>query len=161
MKELLHEKGLWTASVICAAAMMVGFPFYQVKPPLETGSFLKFLQEALEAQILLFDSSGGSASSGRLLCAGIFHRIFKTVYLKNEPDGICQKENIANLCWWIPSVFLCWRGAFAVLFSFFVSGGVPRYHNMADVLETGVSTLAYLSDRGDYGRSFWNFCSGI
>lgn len=54
MKELLHEKGLWTASVICAAAMMVGFPFYQVKPPLETGSFLKFLQEALEAQILLF-----------------------------------------------------------------------------------------------------------
>ncbi len=54
MKELLQEKGLWVAVVITMAGMIAGIPFYDIKPPLESGSFLKFFETALKTQIILF-----------------------------------------------------------------------------------------------------------
>ncbi len=54
MKELLQEKGLWIASLICLIAMLIGFPFYKIELPLTTGSFLNFYQTTLDTQLLLF-----------------------------------------------------------------------------------------------------------
>lgn len=55
MRELWKEKGLWTASLLCFAALLAGFPFYQIeKLPLSAGSFLKFYRDALDTQIVLF-----------------------------------------------------------------------------------------------------------
>ncbi len=54
MKELLRERGFWTASVVVFLGMATGFPFYEIVIPLEKGSFLKFYQTAVESQIMLF-----------------------------------------------------------------------------------------------------------
>lgn len=54
MKELLKEKGLWASSLLCLAALLAGFPFYQIKIPLEGGSFVKMYHTALDTQTVLF-----------------------------------------------------------------------------------------------------------
>lgn len=55
MKELLREKVFWISSLFCLAALLVGFPFYQIEElPLGEGSFIKFYQQALDTQIVLF-----------------------------------------------------------------------------------------------------------
>lgn len=54
VKELLRERGFWTASVVVFLGMATGFPFYEIVIPLEKGSFLKFYQTAVESQIMLF-----------------------------------------------------------------------------------------------------------
>ncbi len=54
MKELLKEKGLWTSSLLCFAALLAGFPFHQIQAPLETGSFVKLYHTALNTQMVLF-----------------------------------------------------------------------------------------------------------
>ncbi len=54
MKELLREKGLWAASFLCFAAMLLGFPQDPIKLPLQTGAFLKLYRQALGTQIVRF-----------------------------------------------------------------------------------------------------------
>lgn len=54
MKELLREKGLWISSWIFLFVLFLGFPFSQIETPLNTGSFIKFYQEMLHAQAVLF-----------------------------------------------------------------------------------------------------------
>lgn len=54
MRELWKDKGFWAAVVVSFFGMAAGFPFYQIRVPLEPGSFLKFYQTGLEAQVLLF-----------------------------------------------------------------------------------------------------------
>ncbi len=54
MKELLKEKGLWTASFLCLAAMAFSFPFDEIKTPLGTGSFLNFFQKVIDNKTVLF-----------------------------------------------------------------------------------------------------------
>lgn len=54
MEELLQEKSLRIAVFICFVAMVCSIPFYNLKFPMEAGSFLIFYQNALQAQLLLF-----------------------------------------------------------------------------------------------------------
>lgn len=54
MNELLREKSLWAASALCFAVLVIGFPYDQIKLPLQTGAFLKLYQEALGTQMVLF-----------------------------------------------------------------------------------------------------------
>lgn len=54
MKELLKEKALWISTMICFAALLAAFPFYEIKLPLGTGSFVKMYNTALDSQIVLF-----------------------------------------------------------------------------------------------------------
>lgn len=54
MKELLREKGLWIAAFISFAGILAGIPFYDMKLPLEAGSFVTFFQKALNSQLILF-----------------------------------------------------------------------------------------------------------
>ena len=54
MKELIRERGLWMAALLCLGGMAAGYPFYQIEAPLAAGSFLNFCQMALEGQALLF-----------------------------------------------------------------------------------------------------------
>lgn len=54
MKELLKEKSLWISSVLCFAAFLTGFPFYQIEIPLEGGSFVRLYHAALDTQMVLF-----------------------------------------------------------------------------------------------------------
>lgn len=54
MKELLKEKTLWISTIICFAALLAAFPFYQMKFPLEAGSFAKMYHTALDSKIILF-----------------------------------------------------------------------------------------------------------
>ncbi len=54
MKELIREKGLWAAALLCLGGLAAGFPFYQMEAPLAPGSFLDFCQAALQGQVLLF-----------------------------------------------------------------------------------------------------------
>lgn len=54
MKELLKEKTLWISTLICFLSLLIAFPSYQIKIPLETGGFVKLYQKALEAQVMLF-----------------------------------------------------------------------------------------------------------
>lgn len=54
MKELWKEKGLWSASLIYFVTMAVGFPFDEIKFPLNTGAFLELFQKALDNEMILF-----------------------------------------------------------------------------------------------------------
>ena len=54
MNELFREKGLWAAAAVYFAALVIGFPYDQIKIPLQAGDFLKLYQEALCTQIVLF-----------------------------------------------------------------------------------------------------------
>lgn len=54
MRELLRERGFQAAVAVSFLGMALGFPFYQVEIPLNAGSFLKFYQTMLEAQMMLF-----------------------------------------------------------------------------------------------------------
>ncbi len=54
MKELMQERGLWAAVLLCLGGMAAGFPFYQMEAPLAAGSFLDYCKAALEGQALLF-----------------------------------------------------------------------------------------------------------
>lgn len=54
MEELLREKSLRIAVLICFVTMVISIPFYSLSFPMTAGSFLKFYQNALQAQTLLF-----------------------------------------------------------------------------------------------------------
>ena len=54
MKELLWDKGTWFLTLVCLFAMLLGIPVYQIKLPLQAGSFLNYYQEALQSQVILF-----------------------------------------------------------------------------------------------------------
>lgn len=54
MRELLKEKSLWASTLICFAAFLAGFPFYQIEIPLGEGSFVKLYQAALDTQVVVF-----------------------------------------------------------------------------------------------------------
>lgn len=54
IKELLRDKGLWIAVLITAIGMLTGIPFYEMKVPLETGSFIDYFQTAVSSKQLFF-----------------------------------------------------------------------------------------------------------
>lgn len=54
MKELLKEKTLWISTMMCFAALLTAFPFYQMEIPLGEGSFAKMYYTALDSQMVLF-----------------------------------------------------------------------------------------------------------
>lgn len=54
MRELIREKGFWTAVLLTLIGMAAAVPFYQIKLPLETGRFVFFYQSALCSRILGF-----------------------------------------------------------------------------------------------------------
>lgn len=55
MKELLKERGLWIAALLCFLALLAGFPFHQIKElPLSQGSFIDMYHTALDTQMILF-----------------------------------------------------------------------------------------------------------
>lgn len=54
MKELCKEKSFWLSVMISAIGILAGIPFYNIKLPLETGSFVNYFQKGLTSQILLF-----------------------------------------------------------------------------------------------------------
>ncbi len=54
MRELLWEKGIWAAIFACLVVFVLGLPFQQIEPPLVAGTFLKFYEQALGTQAVLF-----------------------------------------------------------------------------------------------------------
>ena len=54
MRELLWEKGIWAAIFACLVVFVLGLPFQQIEPPLAAGTFLKFYEQALGTQAVLF-----------------------------------------------------------------------------------------------------------
>lgn len=54
MRELLKEKSLWVSSLLCFVALLAGFPFQQIKVPLDGGSFIELYRTALDKQMILF-----------------------------------------------------------------------------------------------------------
>ncbi len=54
MKELFKEKSLWLSSLLCFAALLIGFLSNKMELPFAEGSFVKFYLKAMDTQITLF-----------------------------------------------------------------------------------------------------------
>lgn len=55
MRELMKERSLWIALLLCFLAILAGFPFRSIeKLPLSPGSFIQMYHTALDTQIVLF-----------------------------------------------------------------------------------------------------------
>ncbi len=54
VRELIREKGFWSAVLLALIGMAAAVPFYQIKLPLETGQFVFYYQSALGSRILGF-----------------------------------------------------------------------------------------------------------
>lgn len=54
IKELLRDRGLWIAALAAALGMITGIPFYEIKLPMDTGSFIDYFQTAISSKQLTF-----------------------------------------------------------------------------------------------------------
>ncbi|MCI8485393.1 MAG: hypothetical protein HFH41_13805 [Lachnospiraceae bacterium] len=130
MKELLREKGLGPASVLCFLAMAAAFPFYQIELPLNSGSFIKYFQDALSSQIVLFVIPIGAvlplgavyvreSSSGFL--KSYLTRTSRMAYVKKRTLQIYASGFLPFFYGGISGCFLC----FLFLYPLELQGNIP------------------------------------
>ena len=109
MKELFKEKGLWTASLFCLAAMAANLPLDNMKLPLETGSFLIFFSASLDTKTILFLIPAASV----LPMGATYVREFSSGFLKLYLVRISRMEYVKR------KIIEIYAGGFLV---FFLSG---------------------------------------
>lgn len=130
MKELLQEKGFWAAALLSFLGMAGGFPFYEIKFPLEQGSFLKFYQTGLNSQIVLFlvpiaaSLSAGAAYVRESSCGFLklyISRISRMDYIKRKTIQIYAGGFLPFFLSGILGLLLC----FLFLYPLELQGSVP------------------------------------
>lgn len=130
MRELLREKGLQWAILLCFLIIVSGFPFYELEIPLNSGSFVSLYQKTLKTQTLLFFIPIVSvlplgASYVRESASGFLKsyivRINRIEYVKRKTVGTFTGGFLPFFVGGILSLFLC----FLLLYPLELRGSVP------------------------------------
>ncbi len=161
MKELFKEKGLWTASLFCLAAMAANLPLDNMKLPLETGSFLIFFSASLDTKTILFLIPAASV----LPMGATYVREFSSGFLKLYLVRISRMEYVKRKIIEIFSGVFPFRNRLVLLVLFVpLSIGIYWKHYLEHGLQSTVFAASHFSHRRDHGRivgDFWDIVSEL